>query len=262
MKNISLPPPSLLVLFAAFFSITCYAGEQMPKRVKTSGEIPSDAVVIFNGKSTKMLVSVNGEKCNWLVKNGILICQPQNSKQHQSLWTTLHFRDAQVHVEFMIPSSDKKGEKAGNSGLYFHGLFEQQILASQDDTVPPQKMMGSLYRIKSPLVNASRKTGEWQTYDIIFKAPRRNKKGEPMKAGSFTTFLNGVVVQWETPVLKRVSRFTRLYFRTTSYSDSILKSLQKTECGPLQLQDHHQPVQFRKIWIRPLDDKSFLFNPK
>ncbi len=252
----------IFTLSLLWCSTTLAADQQMPKRVETSSDIPSDAVVIFNGKGMEMLVGQDGKKPSWLVKNGVLICKPQNGKKHESLWTTFHFRDAQVHVEFMVPPSDKKGEGAGNSGLYFHGLFEHQILESQkNSTVPPKKMIGSIYRIKAPLVNASRKTGEWQTYDILFKAPRRNDKGEPIQKGSFTTFLNGVVVQWNTPVLKRVSTYTRLYYKTTPYSDKILASLLKTECGPLQLQDHHNPVQFRKIWIRPLDEKSFQFNP-
>lgn len=245
-------------------SVVTFAKEPAatPKQIETTGKIPSDAIMIFDGTNTDMLVGPNGEPCGWPVKDGSIVCKPPKGLQHQSLWTKLHFRDAQIHAEFLIPKTNKKGEDAGNSGLYFHGLFEQQILDSKGKEQKPDRMLGALYRIKAPIVNASRAAGEWQSYDIIFKAPRRDKDGKAIKNGSFTTMLNGVVVQLETPVLNTPSKFSRLFFRTTPYSDAIKTSLYKTECGPLQLQDHQNPVAFRNVWIRPLDDKAFVFEMK
>ena len=197
-------------LFFLFVLLLCtpvnLAGaEATPRIVDTSHTVPSDAIVIFNGKNTDMLVGPSGEKCRWQVKDGSLICRTVKGKRQHGLWTTLHFRDAQIHVEFLVPETRRKGESAGNSGLYFHGLFEQQILNSYQNPSKPKTMNGAIYKISPPLVKASRKTGVWQTYDIIFRAPRRNQKGEPTEAGSFTTLLNGVLVQHHVQVTKRVS---------------------------------------------------------
>ena len=261
-----------LIVMAVFLSTTTITFAEspasvspalFPKSVETTSKIPADAIVIFDGKNTDQLVTPTGEKCNWIVKNGELICQPPKGTKHQSLWTKLHFCDAQVHVEFLIPKSEAKGESAGNSGLYFHGLFELQILDSYKKTgAKPDRMLGAVYKIKAPLVNAARPVEKWQTYDVIYKAPRRNAKGEPIEKGSITAMLNHVLVQSETPILKTVSKYSRLHFRTTPYADKIRESLYKTEAGPLQLQDHQNPVRFRNIWIRPLDDKSFQFSPQ
>jgi hypothetical protein len=229
--------------------------------VDTSGTVPSDAVVIFDGTRTDMLVSAEGGPCNWPVKDGAVIVDRTKQPRQQGLWTKLHFRDAQIHAEFMVPPKDEDAYD-GNSGLYLHGLFELQIIDSYDSSMPPMRMTGSLYGFRPPLVNASRPRGEWQSIDIVFKAPRRNSEGEPVEAGSVTALLNGVLIQDGTTFTKRVSRWAPLYYLTTPYAIQIRESLLKTECGPLQLQDHEAPVRFRNIWIRPLDDKAFVFEPE
>ena len=251
--------PLLLLLFAPVVSS---AAEDVPPWVDTSGAVPSDAVIIFDGQNTDMLAGSDGGPCNWPVIDGAIVCEPKSQARQQGLWTRLHFRDAQIHVEFLVPESKRKGEGAGNSGLYLHGLFEQQILNSFQNPTRPVAMIGAIYGIRPPLVNAARKPGQWQVYDVIFKAPRRDAKGEPVEAGSVTTLLNGVLVQHATPITRRTSTYTPLYFRTTPYAERIRQNLLATGCGPLQLQDHDNPVRFRNIWIRPLDDKSFMFEPK
>ncbi|GAB4153070.1 MAG: DUF1080 domain-containing protein [Planctomycetaceae bacterium] len=254
--------PVLALLTLLFVSLSAIAAAETPRKVDTSKAVPSDAVVIFNGKNTDMLVGPNGEPCRWEVKDSVLVCRTIKGKRQRGLWTKLHFRDAQIHVEFRVPKTNRKGEAAGNSGLYFHGLFEQQILNSYGNPSKPITMNGALYKIRPPLVNASRKTGEWQTYDIIYHAPRRDSAGKPTKPGSFTTLLNGVLVQDHVEVTKRVSTYAPLYYRATPYAKKILASLNRTESGPLQLQDHGNPVEFRNIWIRPLDNKSHVFDDK
>lgn len=228
--------------------------------VDTSGPVPADAVVIFDGKNVDMLAGPDGGPCAWPVRDGVLVCEPGKQRQQQGMWTRLHFRDAQIHVEFAVPS-DGKGEDSGNSGIYLHGLFEQQILNSYKNPSRPKGMVGALYGFQPPLVNAARAPGAWQAYDIIFRAPRRNEQGEPVEPGAVTTLLNGVVVQINTEFSKRKSVYTPLYFRTTPYAEKIRESVLKTGCGPFQLQDHNSAVRFRNIWIRPLDDKSFVFKP-
>ena len=195
----------------------------------------------------------------WPIKDGALECDPSKQGPNQGLWTRLHFRDAQIHVEFSVPQEKKGGEASGNSGVYLHGLFEQQILNSFKNRSRPKSMVGALYGFSAPLVNASRAPKTWQAYDIIFRAPRRDAEGEPIEPGSVTTLLNGVVVQINTQFSKRKSVYTPLYFNTTPYAIRVRESLLKTGCGPFQLQNHNSPVRFRNIWIRPLDDKSFVF---
>jgi len=251
----------VLLLSVALFATTVLA-EQTPPWVDTSGSAPSDAVVIFNGEATDMLVGPNGEPCTWPVEDGALTCAVGRQHRQQGLWTRLHFRDAQIHVEFQVPKTGRRGAGAGNSGLYLHGLFEQQIVDSFENPMRPKDMVGAVYGIRPPLVNAARPPETWQSYDVLFKAPRRNNQGEPTEPGAITTLLNGVLVQHATPITKHVSRYAPLYFRTTPYAEQIRTSLLTTQCGPLQLQDHDNPVSFRNIWIRPLDDRSFLFDPE
>jgi hypothetical protein len=112
------------------------------------------------------------------------------------------------------------------------------------------------------LVNAARPAGNWQTYDIIYRAPKRDDAGEPTAAGSITAFLNGVLVQDHFPVLRHVSVYAPLYAQRTDYSRSVRASVLKTGAGPLQLQDHDSPVRFRNLWIRPLDASSFMYSPE
>lgn len=247
------------VTLAPPFCWLAAVAEDPPAWVDTSGQAPSDAVVIFDGKKTDMLAGPDGGAVTWPIEDGALVCTPQQQPQQQGLWTRLHFRDAQIHVEFSTPASSKRGESKGNSGVYLHGLFEQQILDSYQNDSRPIGMVGALYGFRPPLANGARPPGQWQSYDIVFKAPRRNAEGQPIEPGSVTTLLNGVLVQWNTEFTKRKSVFTPLYFRTTPYAVRIRESLLKTGCGPLQLQDHSSPVRFRNIWIRPLDDKAFVF---
>lgn len=250
----------LLLIFllpvASFAAVGFADDEQLPPVVDTSGKVPSDAVVVFDGGSTEMLVGRSGESCPWKVENGELVVSGGDS-----VWSKFHFRDAQVHCEFLIPKTDRRGENDGNSGLYFHGMFEQQIVNSYKNPTPPKAMLGALYRFSPPLVNAARAPDDWQTYDVIYRAPRRDEQGEAVEEGTITALLNGVVVQHDTKFLNRKSPYAPLWYRKTAYSDAILASIKKTEAGPLQLQNHGNPVRYRLLWIRPMDDKSFMFDP-
>jgi hypothetical protein len=161
-----------------------------------------------------------------------------------------------------VPVTNRRGQDAGNSGLYFHGLFEMQILDNYENRVNPIHGIGSVYNMNPPLVNAARPPGNWQTYDVIYRAPKRDAAGEPTEAGSLTALLNGLLVQDHFPVVRHVSIYAPLYAQNTPYSRSIRASVLKKGAGPLQLQDHDSPVRFRNIWIRPLDANSFVFSPE
>jgi hypothetical protein len=230
-----------------------HAEEQLKIVSTTPGTPPSDAVVFFDGGSTDAFLNVKGTPCQWpvvdramVVKDGFIVSK-------------LHFRDAQIHVEFAVPDDGKKGGGAGNSGVYIFGMYEMQILNSYENPIAPKEAVGALYGISPPLVNAARKPGEWQVYDILYTAPRRDEHGKVVQSGEITALLNGVLAQHKTHFTESISRWNPLRYRKTPYTDKILASILKTGCGPLFLQDHGSPVRFRNIWIRPLDDKANVF---
>jgi len=161
-----------------------------------------------------------------------------------------------------VPDDGKKGGWAGNSGVYIFGMYEMQILNSYENPVAPKEAVGALYGISPPLVDAARKPGQWQIYDILYTAPHRDEHGKVVQPGEITALLNGVLVQQKTHFTESISRWNPLRYKKTPYTDKILASILKTGCGPLFLQDHGSPVRFRNVWIRPLDDKAHVFKAK
>ena len=209
---------------------------------------PSDAVVLFDGKDSDAFLGVDGKACKWPIENGIM------TVGSGFIVSKLHFRDAQLHVEFAVPTIE-----VGNSGVYIHGHYEMQISNTAGSTEPSKELIGSLYRFELPLVNAGRKTGEWQSYDIIFRAPRY-RDGKIIEPGTITALLNGVLVQNHVSFTEPRSPYTPYVYKQTPFTTKILDSIEKTDAGPLYLQDHQSPVRYRSVWIRPLDDKSFIFD--
>lgn len=234
-----------------------HAAEQ-PKVVDTTpGRPPSDAIVLFDGGGTDAFLNVKGTPCQWPVVDGAMIVKDG------FIVSKLHVRDAQIHVEFAVPDEKKKGGWAGNSGVYIFGMYEMQILDSYENPVEAKEAVGALYGISPPLVNAARKLNEWQVYDIVYIAPRRDTTGKVTEPGSITALLNGVLVQHNTRFTESVSRWNPYRYNSAPYTGKIHASILKTGCGPLFLQDHHgSPVRFREIWIRPLDDKAKVFEDR
>jgi len=246
----------LLGLFQAVFFLASFSARaaDQPKIIDaSSGKPPSDAVVLFDGKSTDAFLNVDGTQCQWPVVDGAMVVRDGY------VVSKLHFRDAHIHVEFAVPDDGSKGKEAGNSGVYLFGMYEMQIVNSYENPVPPMDVVGAIYGISPPLVNAARKPGEWQVYDIVFTAPRRNDAGEIVQPGEITAFLNGVLVQHKAHFKESVSKRNPLRLNTTSYTDAILASILKTGTGPFFLQDHGSPVRFRNIWVRPLDERASEF---
>lgn len=161
----------------------------------------------------------------------------------------MRFRDADIHVEFQLPA---KG--SGNSGLYIHGHYELQIINSIGKEKLTQEDMGALYGFSAPAVNASRQPGEWQVYDVRFRAPRRDADGKITEEGSLTAWLNGQKVQDGTCFGEPRSKYHPYRHGTTPYLQQLERELKQTSTGPLFLQDHDSPVRFRNVWVRPLDD--------
>jgi hypothetical protein len=245
-------------LCAALWAFLAASGagraEQQLKIVDAApGRPPSDAVVLFDGGSTDAFLNVKGTPCQWPVVGGAMVVNDG------FIVSKLHFRDAQIHVEFAVPK-EGKGGWAGNSGVYIFGMYEMQILDSYENPVEPKEAVGALYGISPPLVNVARKPGQWQIYDIVYIAPRRDAKGKVAQPGSITALLNGVLVQHNARFTESISRWNPLRYMTTPYTDKIRNSILTTGRGPLFLQDHHgSPVRFRNIWIRPLDGKAAVF---
>ena len=234
-------------------SAVSHAQERLPVVDTTAGKPPSDAIVLFDGGKTDAFLNVKGTPCQWPVVEGAMVVRDG------FIVSKLHFRNAQIHVEFAVPDDGQKGGAAGNSGVYIFGMYEMQILNSCENPIEPKEAVGALYGISPPLVNAARKPGQWQVYDIVYTAPRRDNQGKVAQSGEITALLNGVLVQQKAHFTESISRWNPLRYKKTPYTDKILASILKTDCGPLFLQDHGSPVRFRNVWIRPLDDKAHVF---
>ena len=225
-----------------------------PDQSKLPTPRPKGAIVLLDEKDNHTFSNMAGEKINWPIKDGVIISTPKGNKNH--LVSKLHFRDADIHVEFMLP---EKGP--GNSGVYIHGNYEVQILNSFGKKKITQEDAGSLYGFSKPLENACRKPGEWQVFDIRYRAPRRNETGTIIENGTVTVWFNGKKVQDGTTFGEPKSAFHPFRFGTTPYLEKIRDRQKKTMTGPVFLQDHGNPVKFRNVWVRPADDHAFIYNP-
>lgn len=201
-----------------------------PRLVDTSNPVPSDAKVLFDGQS---MDAWNGVK-NWKIENGY-------AQVGSTVHTKEQFGDVQLHLEFATPEKvEGTGQGRGNSGVYFMDRYEVQILDSYNNTTYFDGQCASIYKQRPPLVNACRKPGEWQTYDIVFHAPRFRADGSLKSPATVTVLQNGVLVQDHTQI-----QGTSLWDAPPSYSPHEPK-------GPLSLQYHGNPTRFRNIWVREL----------
>ena len=201
------------------------------------GDAPSDAVVLFDGKDLSKWRS-GKEDAKWVAKDGYFECVPQSGY----LMTKENYGpDVQLHIEFATPNpphGDDQGR--GNSGVFFFGgTFEIQVLDCYENKTYPDGQTSALYGQWPPLVNACRKPGEWQTYDIIFEAPRF-KDGKVEKPAIATVFHNGVLTQNHRELFGGT-----VHRQIVPYKD-------QGEKGAIGLQDHGNPVRFRNVWVREL----------
>jgi hypothetical protein len=196
-----------------------------------------------------------GGPIDWPVEDGVAV-STSNKKNQNHIASTLHFKDADIHVEFLLP---EKG--AANSGVYIHGNYEVQILNSFGKDKVTQNDAGAVYGFSPPLENACRKPGEWQVFDIRYRAPRRDDAGAITENGTVTVWYNGKKVQDAAPVGEPRSVFHPFRFGNTPYLDRIRDRQKKTMTGPVFLQDHGNPVKFRNVWVLPLDDRAFTYDP-
>jgi hypothetical protein len=204
------------------------------------GAAPSDALVLFDGKDlSKWAHSKQGQlsDASWPVKDGYF----ETGAGSGSIVTREKFGDVQLHVEFATPATARGfSQDRGNSGVIFMGRYEVQVLDSYENVTYADGQAASIYGEYPPLVNAARKPGEWQTYDIVFEAPKFN--GTTLVAPAYVTvFWNGVLVQHRRPVMGSTSA-TSTQHAYTPHDPEL----------PLTLQDHAHPVRYRNVWIRKL----------
>ena len=199
---------------------------------------PSDAIVLFDGSNTKEWSKAeDGSAIGWNVEGNDLVVVGGSG----SIKTKKSFADVQLHIEWNAPEmKGKEGQAYSNSGVFFMGMYEVQVLNSHGNQTYANGQASSVYKQHIPLVNASLPPGSWQSYDIIFMAPRFSEKGTLISPARVTVLHNGILTQNNVELLGP----TR-YIGVPSYEAHAEKL-------PLMLQDHGDPVRFRNIWIREL----------
>lgn len=235
---------ALLLLLVAGLLSYVVAGEYKSGKIwpeppvvtpSDGSEAPSDAVVLFDGSD---LSQWNGAE-KWQISDGVATIHGGSITSKQA------FGSCQLHLEWAAPAEVKgAGQGRGNSGIFLMSNYEVQILDSYGNTTYFDGQAGSIYKQWPPLVNACRKPGEWQTYDIIFDAPRFDDQGKLVKPAYVTLLHNGIVIQNHSELLGGTSWLHAPVYQP--HADKL----------PLVMQDHGNPVRFRNIWIRELTDRQ------
>lgn len=207
-----------------------------PRKIETKGAVavqaPADAKILFDGSDLDAWTGAD-----WKVADGILTAADKD------LQTQEEFRDVQMHIEWRVPAKlEVDGQTGGNSGVFLMGLYEVQVLACYDNKTYPDGQAGGMYGQFPPLVNASVPKGEWNSYDLVFKAPRYEgeKCVEPAK---LTLFHNGVLLH-----------NAKEFLGPTRHKELAGYPATHPEKGPIRLQWHNDPIQYRNIWIREVGE--------
>ena len=246
----------VFVLFV-FASVSVFAQEERPAMVPEMTEIwdpeigvvtpgetpmdaPSDAIVLLGANQPfgYEWTNADGEEPGWDFDGGVATVK----KGTGIIQTKRQFKDFQLHVEWRTPAEViGESQGRGNSGIFLQGLYELQVLDNFDNRTYRNGQAGSIYKQHPPLVNACKAPGVWQTYDIVYTAPRFNDDGTYFTHPRVTVIQNGVLVQNNVEV-----RGPTEYIGIPEYS------VKPHGDGPLILQDHGNPVSYRNIWIREL----------
>lgn len=209
----------------------------VPKKITpgTATTAPSDATVLFDGKNLDAWTNDKGEAAHWTVKDGAATVTKGGG-----IKTKQQFGNFQLHIEFRTPEVVVgEGQGRGNSGIFMQELYELQVLDSYESRTYSNGQAGSFYKQRIPLVNPTKKPGEWQVYDVIWKAPVFNADGILVSKARATVLLNGVLVQNNVELDGPTE-----YIGIPKYVAHGKKSI--------ALQDHGNPVSYRNIWIREL----------
>jgi hypothetical protein len=230
----TLPPPAATEVW-----------QPAPARVEAPANgVPSDAKVLFAGTDTGAWEPVDengkaggGRPVGWKVVDGALVVTPGSG----DIRTREAFGDVQLHLEFRtLAQPTGQGQGASNSGVFLMERYELQVLDSYRNTTYVNGQAASVYKQYPPLVNASRPPGEWQSYDVVFLAPRFAADGRVLTPARMTVLHNGVLVQHDVAL-----RGATVYQGQPEYEAHPAQL-------PLRLQDHGDAVAFRNIWIRPI----------
>jgi hypothetical protein len=212
----------------------------------TDAEPPSDAIVLFDGKSLDQWVSSRDKSpAKWMVADGVMTV----NKAAGNIETRRSFKNFQLHLEWKIPENiTGSGQARGNSGVFLASTgpgdagYELQILDSYNNKTYVNGQAGSIYKQSIPLVNPSRKPGEWQSYDVVWTAPFFNADGSLKNPAYVTVFFNGVLVQNRFELKGETLYIGRPFYK-------------KYDTAPIKLQAHgdrSEPISFRNIWVREL----------
>ena len=200
--------------------------------------LPSDAIVLFDGGGLLQWTGSDSQKAQWKVENGYMEVNDTGS-----IHTKESFGDCQLHIEWATPAEvSGSSQGRGNSGIFLMSTYEVQVLDSYHNETYPDGQAGSIYGQYPPLVNASREPGEWQSYDIIFRRPRFSKGGKVIRPAYITVLHNGIVLQNNVEIIGAAA-----HKKQATYHPHVDKL-------PIMLQDHGNPVRFRNIWIRSLEE--------
>ena len=216
--------------------------EPVPPKVAINGQsgVPSDAIVLFDGSNLNAWKSKrDGSEAPWTInQDGSMTVKDKTG----DIVTKKKFGSVQLHLEWRSdPNNTQTNQNRSNSGVFFQGLYEVQILNNNNNNTYVNGMVGSIYKQKAPDVMAAKPTGEWNSYDIIFHAPEFDDNGSRTKAGTLTVFLNGVLIQ-DHYELQGSTEYIG-YPKNNPHGD-----------GPIVLQDHGDKsgVGFRNIWLREM----------
>lgn len=239
-----------IVIYASLAAFHTFAQDKNPQstelwepqpKIITPGKLPSDApsdaIVLFDGKNLDAWKNAKGEKAGWEVKDGIITV----TKGTGDILTKQLFGSCQLHIEWRTPVAiESEGQGRSNSGVFLQERYEVQILDNFENKTYSNGQAGSIYKQYPPLVNACKKPGEWQTYDIIYTAPVFGKEGRVVHPAAITVLHNGVLVQNHS-ILLGPSEYIGIPFYKEHGKASI------------KLQDHGNPISFRNIWVRELE---------
>lgn len=261
MKKIAFPYVTLLSFFlccTVFVNISCAqereqdmkpeeteVWEPVPEKVDPNGlndkAPPSDAVVLFDGSDLDKWESAEGDgsPAGWKVSGNHVTVTPGAG----SIQTRQGFGSIQLHIEWRAPEKiEGEGQGRGNSGVFLQGRYELQVLDSYNNKTYSNGMAGSIYKQHIPRVNVAREPGQWQSYDIVYTAPEFQEDGSLRAPARMTVFWNGVLVQDDVELEGPTE-----YIGPPSYEAHEDKL-------PIMLQDHNNPVSYRNIWLRALDE--------
>ena len=217
--------------------------EPIPKVVYSSSDSapPNDAIILFDGTDlSRWNAKWSKKESKWKINNdGSMTVVFDGSG---GIETKQKFGSVQLHIEWKTSEDvSHKNQKRSNSGVFFQDRYEIQILDSYKSPTYVNGQAGSVYKQHIPLVNASRKPGEWQSYDIVFDAPEFNSDGKKIKSGYFTVFHNGILIQNHVEIFGTTTNVGQPEY--TPHDD-----------GPISLQNHCcSQITLRNIWVRKLD---------